>query len=300
MSGELLKSLIVPAAGLVVAIGGSAMWLADRRRRKKEGGAKMGRLGRFGLVCSVIGIWVFVVRLLPLVFGQPQTEEFTVSLFPERSKLHIGNYYFSETAVTSWVVMAALVVLALMIRIFVIPRMKRNPKGVQNILELMVDSVKKYTNSRTEHLGEGLSAYIFSIAALMIACAVAELFGVRAPTADITMTLALALGTFVLINFYGIRRKGIGGRLKSLAEPTPAVFILRVISDLAIPVSLACRLFGNMLGGMIVMDLLYSALGSSAVGIPSVLGLYFNVFHPLIQAFIFVTLSLTFINEATE
>ena len=41
-------------------------------------------------------------------------------------------------------------------------------------------------------------------------------------------------------------------------------------------------------------------LGNGAVGIPSVLGLYFNVFHPLIQAFIFVTLTLTFINEATE
>ena len=51
---------------------------------------------------------------------------------------------------------------------------------------------------------------------------------------------------------------------------------------------------------MIVMDLLYTALGNGAVGIPSVLGLYFNVFHPLIQAFIFVTLTLTFVNEATE
>jgi F-type H+-transporting ATPase subunit a len=55
-----------------------------------------------------------------------------------------------------------------------------------------------------------------------------------------------------------------------------------------------------MLGGMIIMDLLYSALGNNAVGIPSVLGLYFNVFHPLLQAFIFVTLSLTFIKEAVE
>lgn len=55
-----------------------------------------------------------------------------------------------------------------------------------------------------------------------------------------------------------------------------------------------------MLGGMIVMDLLYMALGNLAVGIPSIIGLYFNVFHPLIQTFIFVTLSLTFIGEATE
>ena len=55
-----------------------------------------------------------------------------------------------------------------------------------------------------------------------------------------------------------------------------------------------------MLGGMIVMDLINKSLGNRAVGIPSVVGLYFNVFHPLIQAFIFITLTLTFINEATE
>ena len=90
------------------------------------------------------------------------------------------------------------------------------------------------------------------------------------------------------------------GRIKSLAQPTPVVFPIRVISDCAVPVSMACRLFGNMLGGMIVMDLIYKSLGNGAIGIPSVVGLYFNVFHPLIQAFIFITLTLTFINEATE
>lgn len=297
---EWLKNLIVPGIGLAVAVAGTAMWLAGRRKQKKADGAKIGRMGKWGLALSIIGVWLFIVNLLPAIFETPPSEEFTVSLFPGRSNIHIGDYYFSETAVTTWVIMAVLIALALVIRIFVIPRMKQIPKGIQNVLELMVDSAKTYTGSHTEHLGNSLSAYIFSIAALLVACAGAELFGVRAPTADITMTFALALITFILINYYGIKRKGIGGRLKSLAQPTPIVFPLRIISDLAIPVSLACRLFGNMLGGMIVMDLLYSALGSGAVGIPSLLGLYFNVFHPLIQAFIFVTLSLTFINEATE
>ena len=55
-----------------------------------------------------------------------------------------------------------------------------------------------------------------------------------------------------------------------------------------------------MLGGMIVMDLLKSVLGGYASGIPAVAGLYFNLFHPLIQTYIFIILSLTFINEAIE
>ena len=134
----------------------------------------------------------------------------------------------------------------------------------------------------------------------MVGCSAVELIGIHAPTSDITMTFALAIMTFALINAYGIKRKGVGGRIKSLASPTPVVFVFRAISELAIPVSMACRLFGNTLGGMIVMNLIYSALGRSAVGIPSVVGLFFNVFHPLIQAFIFITLTLTFINEAIE
>ena len=91
-----------------------------------------------------------------------------------------------------------------------------------------------------------------------------------------------------------------GGRIKSLAQPSVGVFRIKIVSELAVPVSLACRLFGNMLGGMIVMDLLYSALGNAAIGFPSVLGLYFNVFHPLIQTYIFITLTLTYIGEAVE
>ena len=178
--------------------------------------------------------------------------------------------------------------------------MTDKPKGVQNFLEILVGGISDYASDKGGHLGDGLSSYLFSLAALMLVCAFIELFGVRSPTADITMTFAMALITFFLINYYGIKRKGVKGRLNSLASPTKIVFPMKIISDIAVPVSLACRLFGNMLGGMIVMDLLYSALGNFGLFIPSVVGLYFNVFHPLIQAFIFITLSLTFMNEAVE
>ena len=63
---------------------------------------------------------------------------------------------------------------------------------------------------------------------------------------------------------------------------------------------MACRLFGNMLAGFIIMELLYYSLGNFSAGPAAVLGLYFNMFHPLIQAFIFITLTLSFIGEAVE
>lgn len=301
MTKEFLTSLAVPAIGLLVALVGGVMRFIGRRKQKSAPDSKKtGRLAKIGLVISVFGIWFFIVKLLPVIFGPMPSKEFTVEISPPRSGLVIAGYAVSSTIITTWIVMAVLIVLALVIRVFVLTRMTAVPKGAQNIMELFVDSAKGYTKSQTEGFGEGLSAYIFSVAMLMVACAFAELFGARAPTADITMTFALALITFILINYYAIKKKNIWGRIKSLAKPTPVVMPFKIISDCAIPVSMACRLFGNMLGGMIVMDLLYSALGSSAVAIPSIVGIYFNVFHPIIQTFIFITLTLTFINEAAE
>lgn len=298
---EIVIPCIEMAAGLLIAAAGFLL----RRKKVKELAAlseaptkkqKRGKL--FGMVLMVVGLWLFVTTLVPFVFGPTSSSGFQVELFPKR--YDVLGFSLSSTVVVTWIAMGILLLLALLVRLIVIPRMQDTPKGLQNILELAVDGINSYTQSKAGKLGENLSAYLFSLATLMIACAVVELFGVRPPTADITMTLGMSLITFILINYYGIREKGVGGRLKSLAQPTPVVFPIKIISDCAIPISLACRLFGNMLGGMIVVDLLYSALGTSAVGLPSVIGLYFNVFHPLIQAFIFVTLTLTFINEAAE
>lgn len=252
----------------------------------------------FATLTIVIGAYLFATRVLNLIFGVPAKDELTVNLFAERVELLGLN--LSTTIVYTWLAMAVLIIAALVLRLTVIRRMKDRPEGVQNVLEAAVEAVVNYVHSKAHGMGEGFSAYIFTIAAFLIMCAVLELFGFHTPAADITMTFALAFMTFVLINVYGIRRKGLKGRVKALASPSPAILPIRLITDLALPVSMSARLFGNMLGGMIVIDLIYDSLGNYAVGIPSMFGLYFNVFHPLIQAFIFVTLTLTFINEATE
>jgi len=244
------------------------------------------------------GGFLFVTRLLSIFFGPQAAEKIEFSIMPERAQ--IFGFSVSYTIILTWIAMAVLIIAALIIRFTVFRNPKEKPSGVQNVVELIVETIADYTEAKAHGTGEFLCSYILSIGSLLVMSAFLELFRQRPPTADITMTFSLALMTFLFINVYGIKKKGVIGRIKSLASPTPLVFPFRVISDLAIPVSLACRLFGNMLGGMIVIDLLYIALGSNAIGIPSVFGLYFNVFHPLIQTFIFVTLTLTFINEAIE
>ena len=191
--------------------------------------------------------------------------------------------------------------MALVFRFLFFPKFTYdNPKGIQNLLEIAVDAMENFAKGSLMDYSGVLAPYMFTLAVFMIFSAASELFGLRAPTSDIVTTFSMGIITFVLINFFGIKKKGLSGRIKGMASPTPLVFPMKILSDIAVPVSLACRLFGNMLGGLIVMDLLKSVLGGYASGLPAVMGLYFNLFHPVIQAYIFIILSMTFINEAIE
>lgn len=287
--------LILAGVGAVIALAGW-LWRRDALARwaatPAPEGAKPKKKPRLPTVVMLLGLWLLIVKVLELAFGVKERGSFNVDIWAER--VDVGGFSLSMTVVYTWIIMAALTLVAVILRLTVIPRMQETPKGAQNVLEILVENLVKYTKGSVGDLGNNLPAYLFTVAAFMVGSAILELFGVRAPTSDITMTFSMALITFVLINYYGLKVKGVGGRLKRYRNP------MNLVSDLAIPVSLACRLFGNMLGGLIVMDLLYFAMGSYAVAVPSVVGLYFNVFHPLIQAFIFVTLTLTFIGEAVE
>ena len=289
----LFAAVAVTAAGLFWRKSAVRKLLAEAKPDKRQKRPKT--LATFIIV---IGTYLFATRVLNLIFGSPARDELHVNLFAERVELFGLN--LSTTIISTWYTMAFLIIAALALRLTVIRKMKDRPCGAQNVLEAAVEAVVKYVHSKAHGMGEGFSAYIFTIAAFLVTCAVLELFGFHTPAADITLTFALAFITFILINFFGIRKKGVRGRLSSLASPSPAILPIRLITDIALPISMSARLFGNMLGGLIVIDLIYESLGNYAVGIPSAVGLYFNVFHPLIQAFIFITLTLTFINEATE
>ena len=248
------------------------------------------------MMAGVLSLWLCLGLILGC-FGLSE-RKFQVAISPER--MNILGYSVSSTVLVSWIVIAALAVIAILIRVFVIPRFRETPRGIQLVLETAVSAINDLTREKYGHRNDGLASYFFALSALFIGSAIVELFGFRPPTTDLSMTLSYALVTFVLINVYGIYKKGVKGRLQSFIRPKAIIAPFKLLSDLAVPISLACRLFGNMLGGMVVVELVYFALGAFSVGIPAVLGLYFNAFHPLIQFFIFINLSLTFIGEAVE
>ena len=294
-----------PSVGKIIAIaltlllGIAALYIRSRVAlpAKEEAGYKRAKKKRNLLFMGgVLSLWTFSGLVLGLFTTGQRTFEVTIS----PARMTLLGFDVSTSVVVAWIVIAVLTVAALLIRLLAVPRFKETPHGLQLVLETAIGAVSNFTKEKFGRENDNLAAYFFALAALFVGSAIAELFGLRPPTTDLEMTFSYALITFVLINFFGIRKKGVAGRAKSLTKPLPVITPFKVLSDVAVPISLACRLFGNMLGGMVVVELIYYALGAYSVGIPAVLGLYFNAFHPLIQFFIFINLSLTFIGEAVE
>ena len=250
-------------------------------------------------IVIAIAAWALLGVLSILIFGRKERGTFTVEMFSPAVKL-LG-IPVSGCTLTGLEITGALAVLAVIFRVFCVPRFTDIPKGIQNVAELAISKLDEYTCSQVgSKVGGSISAYILALCMFLVGCAAMELFGVRSPSSDIMVTASLALVTFFLINYYGLKQCGLKGRAKQFTTPSPIMAPFKLISDIALPVSMACRLFGNMIAGFIIMELLYYALGNFAAGPPAVLGLYFNLFHPLIQAFIFMTLTLSFISEAIE
>lgn len=253
----------------------------------------------------IISIWFAIGVFVTWFSGRKSGLHIEFSMFGERSGVEILGLNLSETTIITVAIVIIASILCVLFRLLVFPKFTEEPKGIQNAMEICVEAVENFCITATDkNAGKSLAPYMFTVAIYLILSAATELFGLRAPTSDLAVTFSLGLITFFLLNYHGLKKLGIGGRLKSMGGAVPAMrpimIPLKIVSDIAVPLSLACRLFGNMLGGMIVMELLKGALGGYAAGIPGVAGLYFNLFHPLIQAYIFITLSLTFIDEAME
>jgi F-type H+-transporting ATPase subunit a len=287
------------AIGLSLIVGVGAFVLRARipLPEKNDAGYKSAKKKRNPyMLAGVLSLWLFSGLVLGIFSAG--TRVLSVEISPSRMNLFGASV--SSAVFISCMISLALIVAALLIRFLAIPRFSETPRGLQLILEAAVGAINDLTKEKYGHRNDGLSAYFFAMAALMVGSAVVELIGVRPPTTDLSMTFSYALITFVLINVFGIHKKGLKGRAQAYIKPNAIIAPFKLISDLAVPISLACRLFGNMLGGMIVVELLYYAMGAYSVGVPALLGLYFNAFHPLIQFFIFINLSLTFIGEAVE
>ena len=194
----------------------------------------------------------------------------------------------NTTIVVTWIIMLALILFSLLVR----KNLSKVPGTVQFMAEMLVEGSHWLVDSTMGEGKRGFAPYIFTLTIYLVIANLIGLIGIRQPTADLNTTFALALVTFVLVHYHGIKAKGGLGYVKGFFEPLAFMFPLNIISEIALPVSLSFRLFGNMLGSLIIMALLYAF---AAPLIPIIGHMYFDIFAGLIQTFIFVMLTLTFI-----
>jgi F-type H+-transporting ATPase subunit a len=215
----------------------------------------------------------------------------------------------TETVVISWAVMLVLIAVSLTLT----RRLKTVPAGPQAILETAVEFLNNFARNQfgpfAKHLGPYMGSLFLFLLLGNIVGVVSPLalkfagrefippFEVRPPTRDINVTAALALISIMLVLVCGFAARGFGGWCKRLLHPLPLMLPFNIMEYGTRLVSLALRLFGNMLGGYVLMHLIE---GIFPVALPMIFSLYFDFFDGMIQAAIFVFLTSLYISEAVK
>ena len=197
-----------------------------------------------------------------------------------------------ESVVVSWGIMAFLVLGSILLtRNLRVDHITKR----QAILETVVTFLNDFFCGLLGEKGKRYVPYLMSVA-LYIACSnLIGVFGIKPPTKDLNVTAALALMSIVLIEYSGIRARGGVGFLKSLTAPTPIMTPMNILEIAIRPTSLCMRLFGNVLGAFVIMELIKLVV---PVFVPAVFSLYFDLFDGLIQTYVFVFLTALFMKES--
>ena len=206
----------------------------------------------------------------------------------------LGGIGISESTVITWVVMAVLVLAALFLtRNLKVDHISRRQAAAEMIVVKLNGMVEGMA-------GENAEEYIPYLVTVLLYIGVSNvigLFGMKPPTKDLNVTAALALMSIVLIEAAGIRKKGIKRWLKGFTEPIPVVTPINILEVFIRPLSLCMRLFGNVMGAFVIMELIKQLI---PVVIPLPFSFYFDIFDGLIQAYVFVFLTSMYIKEAVE
>lgn len=207
----------------------------------------------------------------------------------------------TNVVVMSWIGMAIIIVWALVST----RKLKLVPVGLQNTAEIFVETLTNFSENIIGHAGRKFAPYLGTVALfLAFANTLGALFmseltgGLVAPTTrGLAIPVALAVMTILVVIGAGIQKKGIVGFIKSLFKPVAFLFPFKVLEFFIKPLSLSMRLYGNILGAYVLMEMILHAV---PVVLPSIACLYFDLFDGLLQVFVFVLLTSLYIAEEVE
>ena len=211
---------------------------------------------------------------------------FTIPLF--------GGIPVTLSVVVSWLVMGALILAAALGT----RRLKlRDPGKPQLCLEMAVEFLNGFVKTNIGAHWRPFAPWLGTVALYIGLSNLIGVFGLTPPTKDISVTAALALMSMFLIYGAQFRYNGLAGGLKKFAEPMPLLIPINLMEVAIRPLALCMRLFGNILGAFIIMEMLKLLV---PVVLPAVFSLYFDLFDGLIQTVVFVFLTTLFTGEGIK
>lgn len=216
----------------------------------------------------------------------------------ETNKINLFGLEVNPGLISAFTVTGAIFVFSLIVRIFVIPKFTYVPKKFQLVLETAVGTFDDMAKSSSPGRNKFLGAYIFMAAAYIFIGTLFELLGLQAvttlnrsvslpaPLADINGAITMGCVSYLVILGGGIVSNGIKG-------------VGRTLKDFSLPISMSFRLFGALLSGALVTELVYYFSALSFV-LPVVVGVMFTLLHALIQAYVLTMLTSLFYGEVSE
>lgn len=247
------------------------------------------------IVAILIGI---VILWPPGVKSETIQEAMKDGVLHEHGKMSLFGLQVNPGLISAYVVTAILLVAAALIRIFAIPKFKTVPGKFQCVIEKLVEFFSDMASANSPHKPRFVGAYIFSAGVYVFVGTLFELFGVQwvntngvsmslpAPISDINAAIAMGVLSYVVILGAGIICGGFKGALG-------------VLKDFSLPISMSFRLFGALISGLLVTELVYYYVSLSFV-LPVIVGVLFTLLHALVQAYVLTTLVSVFYGEATE
>ena len=213
----------------------------------------------------------------------------------------IGGFTFklSNTLLCVWIVAAILILLSLLL----VRHLNQRPGKIQTVLEMLVGFIR---NMCRDFIGDHhYHKYVPYIGTLFLFLCMSNILAVLnfipgvdlyPPTKDLNVTLPLALMSILLVLYSSFRYKGPAGTAKDLLKPIPIMFPFKLMEYITKPLSLCLRLFGNIVAGFVIMELVFRTFGLVAAPFSA----YFDLFDGILQAYIFVFLTCLYIGEAVE
>ena len=200
----------------------------------------------------------------------------------------------AESVVVSWIVIGIVLVLCLILTTGLrVDHISRR----QALAEWLVEKGEGLIESMVGEEGKEYIPYLLTVLVFIGLSNTIGLIGMKPPTKDLNVTAALAIMSIVIVQIAAIRKKRIGGWLKGFTHPVAIVTPINILELGIKPLSLCMRLFGNVVGAFVIMELLKTVV---PILIPAVFSLYFDIFDGLLQAYVFVFLTSMYIKEALE